>query len=131
MEPGADGQYSLRQVVDSQLSGDSPAEKSLEAHGELLRFKAQLAKLELGKASGNLIEREGAVSFMAGLMRALYHAVHYNVSWPAQSEEVEFALQVAGTEYYTHNGWAREPETFSMNGESTGEPAYPVGSDDL
>ena len=87
------------------------------AHAELLGLKAKLTRLEVSKESGNMIERNGAVSFMAGLMRALYGAVHYGVSWPAKQEEVERALQEAGTEYYAGNGWALEPETFSGNGE--------------
>jgi len=84
IEPSGPGGFALSELVRSQLPGNSAAETSLEAHAELLKHKAMLTRLEVGKANGNLIERDGAVAFMAGLMRSLYAAVHYHVGWPAR-----------------------------------------------
>src|SRR5262249_48641148 len=75
IEASGPGGFTLAELVKSQLPGDSAAERSLEAHAELLRHKAMLTRLEVGKASGDLISRSGAVGFMSGLMRTLYGAV--------------------------------------------------------
>lgn len=116
IEP-VDGTYSLRQLVDCMLEGDSPSDRNAEARAELAADRSRLIRLEIGEKEGSLIPRDGAVEFMGGLMKALYNAVHWAELNEADRQLIEKTLQEAGTEYYARGGWALEPLTFAANGE--------------
>jgi hypothetical protein len=76
IEPSGPEGFTLAELVKSQMPADSAAERSLEAHAELLRHKALLTRLEVGKATGDLIERTDYHGFYFSVLTYRFKSQH-------------------------------------------------------
>lgn len=117
IEPSTDNTYSLRQIVDSQVPGNTAAERSLEAHAVLQEVQANAATLKFQEQAGRLISRTEAHDFMKRLLGAIYRGLEYADLSTEDRVAVLDIVRTQGTQLYAQHGWKLEPTTFSVNGE--------------
>ncbi len=105
IECDSNGRYTLRQVVEAvSLNGDSPAEKSLEAHSRLEANKARLTELEIEEKEGLLIRKEPVITFLKGLCKLVYSTVEGFNLGHGQTAAVCHAIEAAAADFTRSNG---------------------------